>query len=318
MSKRELGYVLYEKPDSSLSEKELAFHTKWNDACDYAINPFVVSTARLELPDFVLLNDRFAGKPAEEIFYLLEDSDAPKNENARIGAVILPGDGGDGGGIDNDSSSGTSLEQEWVIATKQAASYARAAGQLSAGLEQFVEVVTRPKVDWKSLLRRFVQAHAKADYTWSTPRSRYLPLGIYMPELRSEQMPKIVVAVDTSGSISTAALSQFLREIQCIIQDVRPETTYVVWADAAVQGVDELDPSGPIPELKPKGRGGTDFRPAFEWVQKTLDDEVACVVYLTDMYGPAPQVPPLYPTMWVVTGTWRGDVPFGEQVRLEL
>ena len=44
---------------------------RWNQACDYAINPLLVD-AGLSLPDGVLLDHRFRGMSAEQIYNLLE------------------------------------------------------------------------------------------------------------------------------------------------------------------------------------------------------------------------------------------------------
>ena len=44
---------------------------RWNIACDYAINPLLVD-AGLNLPEGVLLDNRFRGMSAEQIYNLLE------------------------------------------------------------------------------------------------------------------------------------------------------------------------------------------------------------------------------------------------------
>src|ERR1700735_4192402 len=44
---------------------------RWNVACDFAINPLLVD-AGLSLPEGVLIDDRFRGMSAEQIYNLLE------------------------------------------------------------------------------------------------------------------------------------------------------------------------------------------------------------------------------------------------------
>ena len=58
---------------------------RWNMACDYAINPLLVD-AGLSLPEGVLLDNRFRGMSAEQIYNLLEseagqDSGSEDEEN---------------------------------------------------------------------------------------------------------------------------------------------------------------------------------------------------------------------------------------------
>ena len=64
-----------------------------------------------------------------------------------------------------------------------------------------------------------------------------------------------------------------------------------------------------------KGGGGTDFRPPFEYVERE-GITPACLIYLTDGYGPFPQNPPPYPVLWAMTT----DVvpPWGEYVKVEV
>ena len=44
---------------------------RWNMACDYAINPLLID-AGLNLPEGVLLDNRFRGMSAERIYNLIE------------------------------------------------------------------------------------------------------------------------------------------------------------------------------------------------------------------------------------------------------
>ena len=69
----------------------------------------------------------------------------------------------------------------------------------------------------------------------------------------------------------------------------------------------------------PIGGGGTNFCPFFERVVKEYDLSAPLVgVYLTDGYGQFPDLPPSFPTLWVVTPGGRSldQFPFGEVVRL--
>jgi predicted metal-dependent peptidase len=52
---------------------------RWNDACDYAINPIVVS-AGMVLPNGALIDPRYTGKSAEEIYGLLTQEAKQKQQ----------------------------------------------------------------------------------------------------------------------------------------------------------------------------------------------------------------------------------------------
>jgi predicted metal-dependent peptidase len=212
---------------------------------------------------------------------------------------------------DSQSADPAGEKAGWDIAILQAA---QAAGQLGGGLERILDKIRRPTVDWRTLLRRFVQESARSDYSWKLPNPRYCSQGLYLPALRNEQMPAIVVGLDTSGSISRAALAAFGAEIQAIVEDCAPECTFVVACDAQVQGVSEFGP-GEIIRLEARGGGGTDFKPVFDWVSKGVTP--ACLIYLTDLCGEFPANEPEYPVLWV-SPQREGAAPFGEIIHLEI
>ena len=292
-------------------------HERWNAAADYAVNP-IVARAGLELPKSALANPAWAGMAAEEIYPLLPEGQGKAQGGAGYGGdfgeVRAPQDGdGHGGAGEVDPKA---LAVDWGIAVRQAAAVAKGRGALPAGLEELVQTLTRPVVDWRALLRRFVQRCAAADFSWQAPSRRFMAQGLYMPCVRSEKVPAMVVAVDTSGSVSTQELEQFAGEVAGIVEEVRPEAVHVVYCDAAVQAVETFE-EGARFQARPAGRGGTDFRPPFAWVEEHMGGQApACLVYLTDMEGPFPEQAPGYPVLWVSTS--REYVgPFGETVYLD-
>ena len=190
-------------------------------------------------------------------------------------------------------------QSEWKQAVSAAAQVAKSQGMLPADLEIIVNKALETRVDWKAVLRRFVQHCARLDYSWRSPSSRYAPLGLYLPKLRSETMPPIVIAVDTSGSIGGKELEQFSGEVSSIIEEANPEVAHLVFCDAKVHGTEEFLPGDPI-KFKPSGGGGTDFRPVFQWIEEQ-GIEPACLIYLTDLYGTCPDEEPPYPTIWAST-----------------
>jgi predicted metal-dependent peptidase len=268
-------------------------HKKFNVACDYAIDK-PIQDAGFKVPD-ALLNPQFDNKSAEWIYSRLPDGTG--------GGGSGPGGQLKGCGEVRDSpvgQPGTVSQAQFNNFVIQAANNAKAQGKLPASLSHLVSEIEDPKVDWKSTLRKFVQETAMADYTWRQPNRRYLGLGLFLPTLRSEQMPAVVVGIDTSGSISNDELAAFLSEVQSIIDETQPETTYLIQCDAAVQDVREIPRGDDLGSVTVHGRGGTDFRPVFDHVARE-QWEIACLIYLTDMMGSFPEEETDYPTIWVST-----------------
>lgn len=226
-----------------------------------------------------------------------------KDEFDRWGGVV---------GQDPKEDDGKQQESDWKVATVQAATAAKQQGTLPAGLQRFVDELVRNKVDWKSVLRRFVQQHAKADYSWRMPSSRYAAQNLYLPKIYSETMPPIVVGIDTSGSIGGEELNVFHSELTAIIEECKPEKTFLVYCDAEVSNVQEFYPGDPL-DFHPSGGGGTDMPKILEWNEKE-GIEPACVIILTDGYTGFGE-PRDYPVLWAIT-TKDIEAPWGESLYL--
>jgi predicted metal-dependent peptidase len=203
-------------------------------------------------------------------------------------------------------------QHEWNIAAHQAIRSAKSCGREPANLDRHLIESRQSKQDWRAILRDFVAANTPCDYHWTPPNRRYVASGLYLPSVERSGLGTIVVGVDTSGSIGEEELERFAGEISAIADEAKPEAIHVVYCDAAVQASQQFGPSEPI-DLEPKGGGGTDFRPVFEWVEANEILPV-CLIYLTDLcchsYPPIPE----YPVLWVTDS--RRRAPFGETVRI--
>lgn len=288
---------------------------RWNVACDYAIDPILVE-AGFDVPD-ATIDTAWRGKSAEEIYALLPpdgdgggqsgDQGGPQGNGSKKGKG-RPKNGPTKGEVrDGPAATATEDEQAWKQAVIQAAQIAQGQGKLPAGLKGLIEDALEPQVNWRALLRQFVQSVAKEDYTWAWPSQRYLPTGLYLPSLRSETLPPIVVAFDTSGSCWEVQ-DKFFPELRTILEECQPEAIWFLQCDADIRSEEELRPGDEIcPRVK--GGGGTSFVPVFAWVEER-GLQPACLVYLTDMNGRFPKEQPSYPVLWASTTRGAG-APFG-------
>lgn len=204
------------------------------------------------------------------------------------------------------------MKADWTEAVLNAARQAEKAGRLPAGIDRIVEGIKNPPQSWRAILRRFIQQAVAEDYSWKMPNGRYLYAGLYLPALHSESMGEMVIAVDTSGSINNDLVVQFQEELNAIADEVKPERIHVLSCDARVHVVETFERGEPV-TIRPKGGGGTDFRPVFSWIEEE-GIAPACLVYLTDMEGRFPDQAPNYPVIWANFGRIDYPAPFGDVV----
>lgn len=290
---------------------------KWNLACDMAIE-MILRSAGVDLPQKNVIPPNMLGLSAEHIYNELPDfppePQGPGQEQSN------PDPGGNGGVEDSpgtkkqDQQQMMQEEANMNAATAQAAQQARAMGNLPKGIAELIEKALRPIVHWPAMLRRFMTDRKPDDFTWSRGNRRYIGEGLYLPSMNIEPSGEIAVFVDTSGSVSSKELSQFLAEIHAISEDIRPTALHVIGCDAAVQSVQRFEPGEQI-TVTIKGRGGTDFRPPFAYLtQKGINPK--CIVYLTDGEGPFPDESSIHcPVLWCINNE-RVTPPFGEHIVL--
>jgi predicted metal-dependent peptidase len=121
-----------------------------------------------------------------------------------------------------------------------------------------------------------------------------------MPSVGIESPGHIVFAVDTSGSVSDADLADIFTEIR-IYRETFPCRLTVIQADAKIQTItayDELDGIEIPKKLKIAGRGGTDFRPVFSWIDDNAPG--SNLIYATDGFGSFPVSSHVGDVIWLL------------------
>jgi predicted metal-dependent peptidase len=246
-----------------------------------AINP-LLREAGMALPVDGLYDSHTPPRSAEEIY--------PEITDEMVLKYACWGEIGDFTGDDPDAE----MERITVLLSD---AYRRSQGKLPAGLERLILDRIAPPIPWRNILENYVVSAVRESYSSTRFNRRFLRNKIYLPALHSTKL-NLVVAVDTSGSISGDQLS----EIGAVIEDIRIQVpkmvVSVIYCDAKVQRR-EIFEEGDACVLKPKGGGGTDFRPVFEEVKRD-DTPPDVLLYLTDGYGTYPERNEIeFPVIWV-------------------
>ena len=251
---------------------------------------------------------------------LVEDG-AAGDDPAEAGSE-QPGDPGGSGEVrdgekqtEGGASDESGSDETWELALAQAAQNAREIGDLPGSLERLIGETLDPVLDWRELLSRYINDRARDDYSWSPPNKRFLHLDVILPSLSHRKLPEVVLAIDSSGSVTGPEMDRFAAEVSGILEAF-DTTVHVVYCDCEVKGTAVFGRWDLPLELAPEGGGGTDFRPAFAWVEgQGLDP--ACLVYLTDLESLGfPDREPEYPVLWARVGQGGKTPPFGDVIEI--
>jgi predicted metal-dependent peptidase len=344
------GKKYYYNPDfvAELSEQELNFLTVhevlhpalghlwrgegkdrliFNHATDYVINGMIKECDyhgnSFKIIKGGLYDEKFKGMSAEEVYDILindEDYVNKARKMAMDGVRVLiddhdiweKADGKDGTGNGDG-------DEDWKGRLVQASQVAEGKhkGTMPSLIKRMLKDFTTPQKNWRQILAEFVEQEIN-DYGFSPPDRRFSDSDFILPDFSEPEdvVKNLVFAIDTSGSIGEKEFQIFISEIVgCISQFGGKVKGTLIYCDyeIASNGVYDLDDAH---KSLPVGGGGTDFRPVFDWIEDSLDNDCAGLVYLTDGYGTYPQNAPNYPMLWVLINEY--DVPFGRKTELKI
>jgi predicted metal-dependent peptidase len=291
----------------------------WNIAIDHATNLLLIE-AGMDAPPDGLYDRRFRGMTAEEIYDVLFTQLEHHKPSRRSGWADQHLTGQSPEGLSVRALDHPTTEERLRL-RRELLSGARPSlpGTLSGLYSAEFAASGQKEVPWPQRLARFVSGLRRSDFRTYPFHRKHLWRGMYLPSLGIPGPEHLVLAIDTSGSISDAMLRQFL----AALHDLRVQTECaltVLQFDARVQDVHRFEAFEAVPEVyRMRGRGGTDICKPFDWYAEQNRQEgvtADAIIVLTDGYGPYPHRTPPIPVLWVLTKGGVKDVPFGTMVRL--
>jgi len=295
----------------------------WQMATDMAINDMLVQNG-LDMPYGAEYRERFHGMYAEEIYAELKDDilrddedleyeannedDVQKkeNESQKEGEQKL-----------SDKEIQEQIQEE-ILQEQLLAEEAISAleskmkmGEAPESIERFFELENFGKIDWRDELRVAIDKYFRDDYVVMPPSKKLLYSGIYLPSNVSQTF-RLVIAIDSSGSVDEELLNSFLSEVNFLMALVQNFQIEIIICDDKIH-THKTFYSGDTLEVSLVGGGGTDFRPVFKFIESEFDD-VKLLLYFTDLEGFFPSEAPSYQVKWV--SQKAKEIPFGEIIEL--
>jgi len=291
---------------------------KWNVAGDYVINDILMNDNTIKggfkLPNGGLHNQKYSGMSTEEVYNALDDKTCPKPPWQDLLEAV--GDASSGSGQKKTEAEMRALERDMKDLLAQAVQVAKMRGKLPAGMERLVDDLLNPKIPWYQLLELYINEILRDDYDESHHDRRYVQQGFYLPDLYNEGA-KVVIAVDTSGSIGGEEIKAFVSETVGILRSRCVTEARIIACDAKITLDETLHQWDEVPTDFPGG-GGTDFTPVFKRIEKGYQ-KPSCLIYLTDTFGAFPEEPPDYPVIWAtMTDEKQAKVPWGLRIVFDM
>ena len=199
--------------------------------------------------------------------------------------------------------------------------FSQEAGERSGDFLEQVRAENRSQYSYKEFLRKFAVFHEELamdddtfDYSFYTYGLRLYGNMPLIEPLESKEVKKVeefVIVIDTSMSCSGELVRKFLEETYGILSENESFFTkinvHILQCDEKVHTDKKITSQEEMKEymehLELYGDGGTDFRPAFEWVDQLIENKefqnLKGMIYFTDGFGIYPKKMPPYKTAFV-------------------
>ena len=173
-----------------------------------------------------------------------------------------------------------------------------------------IEEIVAPKFDWRGYIRRFTGISTKV-FTKKIRRKENRRFSDN-PGLKIKMKQHMLLAIDTSGSVSDTELMEFMNEIHHIYKAGVDIT--IVQCDTSIRSI---EPYRGKNEIQVNGRGGTEFDPVLDYYNEN-NKKYTSLVYFTDGECDA-SVRPKGNVLWVISerSSMNNDLP-GKVIKLEL
>lgn len=194
-----------------------------------------------------------------------------------------------------------------------------------------LKLANRKKQDYSAFLRKFNRLGERMKineeefdynfYTYGMQLYGNMPL-IEPLEYKDVRVVKtFVTVIDTSGSVEEEKLRRFLEKTYQILKSGQESEDrvnfHLIQCDALVQKdvkiTSEKELEQVMEDLTLYGRGGTDFRPAFEYIEELRKNgeltNLNGMLYFTDGMGVYPRKKPEYPVAFIYDSEVLDKIP---------
>jgi predicted metal-dependent peptidase len=307
-------------------------------AMDYRINALLVESKIGQMPACALYDPEIAKAKdgVLDTYGKVYKQDQDNGGGPGPGAGKSPGKGNaqgnngfdDGGLLPPGSSTGQSPgaaprnPQQWAVEVAAAAQLEsmRARGHMAGSLQHMFADILDPKIPWTDHIQAVLNRHTgSGTYNWRKPDRRFITRDLYMPGKSGFSSGWIVVWGDTSGSIGENDLNKYLGELAGVVGDLNPKRLTVIWCDARIHHVDEVEDTDDLRKIKARGvggRGGTSVEPVFDWIANERGEVPDAFIGFTDGEVSFPDKPP-YPVVWASIHEDKDQYPYGEVVYIK-
>lgn len=306
----------------------------WNLSCDIAVEHLIddnfhrsvrYSRSLLRRETYRKLELENKTLHAERVYKILQKWNLEEKDIVKLETEFYVDDHKYWPSQDPDQKQEPQLRQKWQEMNENMETdletFSKEASEQNGDFLEQVKIENRERQDYKEFLRKFsvyreemgvdVESFDYTFYSYGLQLYGNMPLIEPLETKEVKKVAEFVIVIDTSMSCSGELVRKFLEETYGILMEqnnfFHKVNIHIIQCDEDVQSDVKITCQEELvkymEELDLYGEGGTDFRPAFEYVQQLLDtgefENLKGLLYFTDGYGIYPAKMPTYQTAFV-------------------
>ena len=305
----------------------------WNQASDYIINHINKDIGIM--PEGLLHNPEYNPKnySIEGLYKKLSDTDTDtegdtEGEGDSDTDTDTEGEGeGEGGYIDFGGSfipinknEISEIEAERNVEIMESIKAVQGLGSgIPEDLKEYITKQIEPVIRWEDLLDNFISSNCQDDYSFSRPSNRSTS-DFILPGVESDGFKLFVWVTDSSASMDREALDAAISELKALKSQYDFELIHIECSDV-IKNVARFDRFQDL-EITVSPGGGTDLRPAFDYID-SISDEISGVLVFSDMQLDKSELPAncFHETLFIQFGSFgyldQASLPFGRLAKMD-
>lgn len=318
----------------------------WNLSCDIAVEHMIdgiyhrsvrYSRSLLRRETYRLLEKEKKTLNAERIYKILKEEFLKEKELAQLEKEFYVDDHKYWANQQPDRKPNPLMSKKWGDISDgietDLETFSRESGEQDGDFLDQLKIENRERYDYREFLRKFAVFREELTvdpdsfdynfYTYGLSLYGNMPLIEPLETREVKKVSEFVIVIDTSMSCSGDLVKKFLEETYGILSEAgsffQRVNIHIIQCDDQVQSDRKITCKEELQEYMEKldlaGEGGTDFRPAFAYIDELIAThrftELKGVIYFTDGQGIYPQKMPLYQTAFVFMddGAEEQEVP---------
>ena len=153
--------------------------------------------------------------------------------------------------------------------------------------KQLFGPVESKKIKWQVLLKDFLIEEINEETSYSTPERKYIHMDLIIPGYgtQEERLEEIWAFVDSSGSIGSKEMSQFLTQLYRISKEFHCVINICYWDTEVTDVYKKIANEKDIFNSLPKHSGGTDINCVYRWIKENKVKPDVMLVLTDGFFG---------------------------------